>query len=73
MAGLKFDYLKNTRGAKTPDFLVAAAGGSIVVEVGGKGKGRTQFKGCRAHRKLILTPSDSIEGDWRPLALFGFL
>ncbi|MDD5629296.1 MAG: AAA family ATPase [Elusimicrobia bacterium] len=73
MAGLKFDYLKNTRGAKTPDFLVAAAGGSIVVEVGGKGKGRTQFKGCRAHRKLILTPSDSIEGDRRPLALFGFL
>ena len=73
MAGLEFQYLKDRQGGKTPDFLVQEAGKEIVVEVGGKGKGRSQFKGYRADRKLILTPSDSLDGDRRPMFLLGFL
>lgn len=54
-----FSYLKTTRGQKTPDFLIG--GGevdgstrSFVVEIGGKGKGRTQFKGVEYERKVVL-------------------
>ena len=43
--GAPFRYAKSTRGAKTPDFLVTLDGRDYVIEVGGRGKGRTQFKG----------------------------
>ena len=46
-AGVEFHYLKSTRGSKTPDFLVRDQQGDIVFEVGGKGKGRAQFKGIK--------------------------
>ncbi|OGR59499.1 MAG: hypothetical protein A2X36_09050 [Elusimicrobia bacterium GWA2_69_24] len=72
-AGLEFHYLKDPQGGKTPDFLVRAEGGDVVVEVGGKGKGRRQFKGYSAQKRLLLTPSDSLDGDRRPLPLLGFL
>ncbi|KAF0127266.1 MAG: Uncharacterized protein FD189_334 [Elusimicrobia bacterium] len=65
-------YLKSTRGEKTPDFLVEEEGKEFVVEVGGKGKGRSQFKGYRAESKLILSHSSDDAGIKKPLFLLGF-
>ncbi|KUL00247.1 MAG: Uncharacterized protein XE12_1430 [Synergistales bacterium 54_9] len=72
-AGLAFSYLKTTRGAKTPDYLLSKEEGNIVIEVGGKGKGRNQFKGINAFEKLILSPSTKTDGINRPLESVGFL
>ncbi|MBI4351587.1 MAG: ATP-binding protein [Elusimicrobia bacterium] len=65
-------YLKSTRGEKTPDFLVEEDGKDFVVEVGGKGKGLSQFKGYRAESKLILSHSLEAAGIKKPLFLLGF-
>ncbi len=72
-AMIEFHYLKSTRGSKTPDFLVRDDSGDIVLEVGGKGKGRSQFKGIKVDRKLILSQGDEIDALRRPLYLLGFL
>ena len=72
-AGLPFDYLKSTRGKKTPDFLTYNGKESIVLEIGGKGKGRSQFKGITTGRKIILSADDRIDDLKRPLYLLGFL
>ena len=71
--GSDFDYLKSTRGAKIPDFLVREGEGEIVVEIGGKRKGYEQFKGISVEKRLILTHSDRIDDIRRPLILAGFL
>jgi hypothetical protein len=73
MKGMEFYYLKTTRGGKTPDFLVKRDGDDIVIEVGGKSKGREQFKGVEVHKKIILSHSNQIEGIKRPLFLLGFV
>jgi predicted AAA+ superfamily ATPase len=73
IAGFPCSYLKSTRGAKTPDFLVRAGSEAIVVEVGGRGKGRSRFKGFSADRRIILTHSDATRDLHRPLHLLGFL
>ncbi len=73
MADEKIYYLKSTRGEKTPDFVVSYKGEKLVIEIGGKGKGRTQFKGFKADRKLIFTDSDRMDGLYRPLFILGFL
>lgn len=73
MKGQVFSYLKTKRGAKTPDFLIKQEDKDIVVEIGGKGKGRQQFKDITVQRKLILTHSQTIEGEKRPLFLLGFI
>jgi len=44
-----------------------------VIEIGGKGKGREQFKGIETRQKLILNHSNEVEGIKRPLFLLGFL
>ncbi|MCK5517463.1 MAG: AAA family ATPase [Desulfobulbaceae bacterium] len=72
-AEIEFHYLKSTRGSKTPDFLICDAQGNIVLEVGGKGKGRSQFKGIKVSRKIILSHSDEIDDLRRPLFLLGYL
>lgn len=72
-AGLPVQYLKSTRGAKTPDFLVRTQEGELAVEIGGKGKGRSQFKGIAVHRKLIFGHGSRTDGIHRPLHLLGFL
>lgn len=72
-AGIPLDYLKGTRGQKTPDFHFKHAGESIVLEVGGKRKGRSQFKGTQADRKIVLGESTAMGNDRRPLHLLGFL
>jgi uncharacterized protein len=72
-AGIGLHYLKGTRGEKTPDFLVEHGGRRIAFEVGGRGKGRSQFKGIQADRKIILAP-DIVPGpDRLPLHVAGFL
>lgn len=63
-------YLKTKRGAKTPDYLL---GDGTVIEVGGKGKGRTQFKDVVADRKYIFSHSDQTDGIKRPLFMLGYL
>jgi len=73
MKGWAFSYLKTKRGAKTPDFLIKAEGESIILEVGGKGKGRQQFKGIKGNKKMILTDSVETDGIKRPLFLMGLL
>jgi predicted AAA+ superfamily ATPase len=73
MKGLEFYYLKTTRGGKTPDFLVKKDGDDIVIEVGGKSKGREQFKGVEVNKKIILSHSHQVEGIKRPLFLLGFI
>ncbi|MCK5806324.1 MAG: ATP-binding protein, partial [Lentisphaeria bacterium] len=72
-AGHDFGYLKSTRGAKTPDFLVRGGPDKLVVEVGGRGKGRQQFKGVKIDRKLVFADTD-VPGSGRiPLFLAGFM
>ena len=71
-AGFSFHYLKTTRGSKTPDYLLQAEDGSeLVIEIGGKGKGRAQFKGYQAQQKLIFSNRESIDDIHRPLFLLG--
>ncbi len=72
-AGIEHHYLKTTRGGKTPDYAVPSDKGDLVIEVGGKGKGREQFKGFAADRKMILAHADDTAGDKRPLFMMGFL
>lgn len=70
--GTTFNYLKSTRGAKTPDYLVQSDGESYVIEIGGPGKGREQFKGFDGKKNLILAHGNETTGIKRPLFLIGF-
>lgn len=67
--GIQLDYLKGTRGEKTPDYLV----GNLVCEIGGRNKGRTQFKGFTAKHKIILTHPGTLDEMRRPLFFAGML
>jgi predicted AAA+ superfamily ATPase len=73
MAGLSCSYLKSTRGSKTPDFLVGRGEQELIVEVGGKGRGREQFKGIAAKKSLVFSHAGEMRGLRRPLFLAGFL
>lgn len=71
-AGIGFHYLKTSRGSKTPDYLLRAEDGSdLVIEIGGRGKGRSQFKGYRARDRLLFSNSETIDTIHRPLFLLG--
>lgn len=66
-------YLKTKRGEKTPDYWLQLSDKDIVIEVGGSGKGRSQFKGITASQTFIL--GDNIVPDnnrQQPLFLLGF-
>ncbi len=66
-------YVKGTRGEKIPDYLFRHQGERVVVEVGGKGKGRSQFKGITADR-IRIAAEGGVWGDRRiPLHLFACL
>lgn len=65
----EFFYLKSTRGEKTPDYLVD----DLVIEIGGKSKGRSQFKGYKAKKKIILTHPGMLDEIRRPLFLLGMV
>ena len=71
--GYQFHYLKTKRGAKTPDFLVEHGNERVVIEIGGKGKGREQFKGIKVEKKLILSHAPQAGSDKKPLSLLGFI
>ncbi len=72
-AQYQYFYLKSKRGQKTPDYLVQTPQGTFVVEIGGKGKGRQQFKGVKVDKKLIFSHSLEVSEMKRPLVLLGFL
>jgi len=72
-AGIPMHYLKGTRGQKTPDFLIDLKGQKLVLEIGGKGKGRSQFKGIEADQKLVLAENAVLGNGRLPLHLAGFL
>lgn len=44
---LSFNYLKNNRGKKTPDFLVTYNSDQYIIEIGGQSKSTSQFKGIK--------------------------
>ena len=73
MKGYKFHYLKTKRGAKTPDYLVEHEKEKFVIEIGGKGKGREQFKGIKIEKKLILSNDPKAGSGKKPLSLMGFI
>jgi hypothetical protein len=72
-AGIGFHYLKSTRGTKTPDYLIDGTPHRLVVEIGGPGKGRQQFKGVSVDRKVVFTHSPTPEKGRLPLFLLGYL
>ena len=45
----------------------------LVVEIGGRGKGRRQFKGVTIDRKLIFADTDVPDAGKIPLFLAGFM
>jgi len=69
--GKEIFYLKSTLGKKTPDFLIRDSE-DIVLEVGGKGKEESQFKGVGVKKKLFLRMG-MIQADRRPLFLAGLI
>jgi hypothetical protein len=72
-AGIRFQYLKSTRGAKTPDYLIKDTATKLAVEIGGPGKGRQQFKGINIDRKIVFAHSPVPEKGRLPLFLIGYL
>lgn len=70
--GRELFYLKSMRGQKTPDYLVKDSE-DVVFEIGGKGKGRSQFKGVEVEKKILLTDSYDTTGGRRPLFLSGMV
>lgn len=70
--GKELFYLKSMRGQKTPDYLIHDSE-DIVFEVGGKGKGRSQFKGIDVKRKIIFADDYDMTDIRRPLFLAGLL
>ncbi len=70
-----FSYAKTNRGVKTPDFVVDEGGRTVIFEVGGKGKGRTQFKGLDYDVKIVLSHAAEVvpeAGKRLPLHCIGF-
>jgi predicted AAA+ superfamily ATPase len=72
-AGIRLEYLKSTRGAKTPDYLIVDAPQRLAIEIGGRGKGRQQFKGVEIDQKLVFAHSPDPEARRLPLFMLGFL
>ena len=73
-AGFEVSYLKGKRGEKTPDFLVHSRSGEVVVEIGGAGKGYSQFKNFGGkYKKVVFADHSDLEKNTFPLALLGFL
>ena len=70
-AGLTVNYLKSMRGQKLPDYVVFQGERRIIFEVGGAGKGASQFKGMKEKEKHLLTQPGSPKSI--PLILTGLL
>lgn len=72
-SGYQCYYLKSTRGKKTPDYVLSYKDENIIIEIGGKGKGREQFKGFQADKKMILSHPSKLDALHRPLYLAGMI
>jgi predicted AAA+ superfamily ATPase len=72
-ADIPFHYLKNKRGAKMPDYLISGNHENLIIEIGGKGKGYSQFKGIKDVEKLVFSHYGGVKGLKRPLFTLGFL
>jgi uncharacterized protein len=72
-AGHDVSYLKGKRGEKTPDYLLELPSGRLIFEIGGKRKGREQFKGIKDGKPLVLAHTLLPEGGRIPLHLLGFV
>ena len=70
--GKEVFYLKSMRGQKTPDYFIRDSQ-DIVFEVGGKGKGRSQFKGVDIKTKIIFADGYDVTDMRRPLFLAGLI
>jgi len=70
-ANLTVNYLKSLRGQKLPDYIVFYGDRKLIFEIGGAGKGTSQFKGVEIKEKYILSQPASPRSI--PLILFGFL
>jgi predicted AAA+ superfamily ATPase len=70
--GKEVFYLKSMRGQKTPDYFIRDLQ-DIVFEIGGKGKGRSQFKGMDVKTKIIFADGYDMTDIRRPLFLAGLL
>jgi hypothetical protein len=69
---VEISYLKSMRGEKTPDFLITTKKGEeIVIEVGGLGKGFSQFKGIEINKKYVVVDSLDWKENQTPLFLLG--
>jgi len=64
------EYLLFTKDIEIPELTLNDI---MVVEIGGKGKGREQFKGIKVEKKLILSHSPEVRGNKKPLSLLGFI
>ncbi len=73
MRGREIFYLKNRRGAKTPDFLCQCGDTQVICEVGGKTKGAQQFKGIDMKDKVIFSDGIVSQGKKRPLMILGVI
>lgn len=74
MKGYDIFYLKSPRGRKTPDFFIKENEEKFVIEVGGKGKGRSQFKDFKGYNKLAFVHGDILSDELKkPLFLLGYL
>ena len=70
--GKEVFYLKSMRGQKTPDYFIRDLQ-DIIFEVGGKSKGRSQFKGMDVKTKIIFADGYDMDNIRRPLFLAGLL
>lgn len=67
--GYSLNYLKSGRGKKMPDYVI----GETVFEIGGANKGKGQFKGFSAKKRIILTQPGALDTMKRPLYFAGML
>ncbi|MFH1665063.1 MAG: AAA family ATPase [Candidatus Omnitrophota bacterium] len=71
MLDMEISYLKNKRGAKTPDYILEINDRKIICEVGGKTKGTEQFKGIDIKEKLVFADGIDSADPKRPLMTVG--
>lgn len=69
-AGHEISYLKSTREEKTPDYLLELPSGKMIFEIGGRRKGREQFKGIKGGKPDCPCPYASAG---KRLHLLGFI
>lgn len=73
-AKLPLFYLKGKRGQKTPDFIIKKEKKPIVLEIGGRKKSWSQFKGLdKKFQKYILSFPAEFKPNKIPLIVLGFL